>query len=133
MRRNFLYHPKLKALARSMRNEMTIAEKKLWYEYLNQHKYKWLRQKPIRNYILDFYCAKLKLAIELDGETHLENKDIIYDQNRTNELGKMGIKVLRFWNFDVIEGLGEVEEIIEKEIKNREREIGRVSLHKFEP
>jgi len=115
-----------------MRNEMTTAEKKLWYDYLNQHRYKWLRQRAIANFILDFYCAKLKLAIELDGETHIKNKDILYDQMRTNKLDKIGIKVLRFWNNDVLEGLGEVEKIIEDEIGKRELEIRQVPHVKSE-
>ena len=101
-----------------MRNEMTAAEKKLWYDYLGRGDNRWLRQKPIGDYILDFYCPKLKLAIEVDGTTHLENEDIVYDKKRTGELKKLGIKVLRFWNDDILNGLGEVENIIEKQIKN---------------
>ena len=118
MRRSFLYNPKLKLRARQMRNEMTAAEKKLWYGYLEQDRNRWLRQKPIGDYIIDFYCPKLKLAIEVDGTTHLENKDIIYDQRRTKELNKLGIKILRFWNNDILDGLAEVENIIEEQIKN---------------
>ena len=101
-----------------MRNEMTAAEKKLWYGYLEQDRNRWLRQKPIGDYIIDFYCPKLKLAIEVDGTTHLENKDIIYDQRRTKELNKLGIKILRFWNNDILDGLAEVENVIEEQIKN---------------
>lgn len=118
MRRSFLYNPKLKLKARQMRNEMTAAEKKLWYDYLRRDKNKWLRQKPIGNYILDFYCSKLKLAIEVDGTTHLENREIVHDKKRTADLNKLGIKILRFWNDDILDGLAEVESIIEKQIKN---------------
>ena len=96
---------------------MTAAEKKLWLGYLRSHKYRFVRQKVVGNYILDFYCQKLKLGIELDGETHLSNKEKYCDQRRTGELKKFGIKILRFWNYDVLSGLGEVESIIEKEIK----------------
>lgn len=60
MRKNLLYKPKLKLLARKMRNEMTSAERKLWYSYLRQDNNRWLRQKPISNFIVDFYCPKLK-------------------------------------------------------------------------
>ena len=101
-----------------MRNEMTAAEKKLWYGYLEQDRNRWLRQKPIGDYIIHFYCPKLKLAIEVDGTTHLENEDIIYDQRRTKELNKLGIKILRFWNNDILDGLAEVENVIEEQIKN---------------
>jgi very-short-patch-repair endonuclease len=102
-----------------MRNEMTLAEKKLWYDYLRQSEHRWLRQKAVGNFIVDFYCPKVKLVIEIDGVTHLKDKEIIYDRNRTRELEKLGIKVLRFWNDDILQGIGEVEIIIEKEIENR--------------
>ena len=94
---------------------MTSAERKLWYSYLRQDNNRWLRQKPISNFIVDFYCPKLKLVIEVDGSTHLEKKDIISDQNRTKELKKLGLKILRFWNDDILYGLDEVTKIIEKE------------------
>lgn len=110
------YSSNLKIKARNLRNQMTSAEKRLWYEYLRQHEYRFLRQKPIGNYIVDFYCSKLKLVIEIDGVTHLDEKDVNYDNNRTKELEKFGLKVLRFWNNDVLNGLGAVEEIIEEEI-----------------
>lgn len=110
------YNIKLKEKARKMRNEMTAAEKKLWYDYLRQTKYRWLRQKPIGNFIVDFYCSELKLVIEVDGTTHLENEDLTNDQNRTEELEKFGLKVLRFWNDDIFNGLNEVINIIEGEI-----------------
>jgi len=58
----------------------------------------------------------LKLAIEVDGTTHLENKDIIYDKKRTEALEKFGIKVLRFWNNDILDGLAEATNITEKQI-----------------
>jgi len=61
----------------------------------------------------------LKLAIEVDGTTHLENKNIIYDKKRTEALEKFGIKVLRFWNNDILEGLVEVVSIIKKETGGR--------------
>ena len=67
---------------------------------------------------MDFYCPKLKLAIEVDGTTHLENKDKVYDKKRTEELEKLGIKILRFWNNDILDGLAEVENVIEEQIKN---------------
>jgi len=68
---------------------------------------------------VDFYCPKLKLAIEVDGTTHLETKNIIYDKKRTEALEKFGIKVLRFWNNDILEGLVEVVSIIKKETGGR--------------
>lgn len=100
---------------------MTSAEKRLWYDYLCNHHYRFLRQKPIGNYIADFYCSKLKLIIELDGESHLGNTNEKYDNQRTKELEELGLKVIRFWNYDIFEGLEKVIEIIEKEIDKIEK------------
>ena len=110
------YNNKLNARAKELRNNMTLAERKLWYEFLRGYKYRFVRQKAIGNYILDFYCQKLKLGIEIDGGTHLGDRNEEYDKIRTRELEKSEIKILRFWNEDVLKGLGEVENIIEKEI-----------------
>ncbi|NCO79991.1 type II restriction endonuclease [Candidatus Falkowbacteria bacterium CG_4_9_14_3_um_filter_38_19] len=110
------YNNNLNSRAKDLRNNMTAAEKKLWYEFLRGHEYRFVRQKVIGNYIIDFYCQKLKLGIEIDGGTHLGDKNEEYDKNRTEELNKSGIKILRFWNDDILKGLGEVESIIEKEI-----------------
>ena len=96
---------------------MTAAEKKLWYSFLRNHKYIFLRQKPIDNYIVDFYCSELKLVIEIDGETHITEKDKKYDKERTKILKSYGLKVLRFWNDDVLNGIEVVSKIIEREIR----------------
>jgi len=108
---------------KKLRQNMTAAEKKLWYEFLRGYKHRFVRQRAIGNYILDFYCQKLKLGIEIDGETHLGDKREKYDKKRTGELNKLGIKILRFWNDDVLNGLGEVENIIEVEIKKRQNPL----------
>jgi very-short-patch-repair endonuclease len=112
------YNPELKEKARDLRKNSTAAEKKLWRDVLKNCKYKFTRQKPIGNFIVDFYCSKLGLVIEIDGTTHLETKEIFYDQQRTAALEKYGLKVLRFWNNDVLTGTHIVKEIIDKEINN---------------
>ena len=111
------YNGSLKENAKRLRQDMTTAEKKLWFEFLRGYKYRFVRQKVVGNYILDYYCQKLKLGIEIDGGTHLGGKNEEYDKNRTEELNKLGIKILRFWNDDVLYGLGEVENIIEIEVR----------------
>jgi very-short-patch-repair endonuclease len=123
MRRSFLYDPKLKLLARQMRAQMTAAEKKLWYGHLRQHQYRFLRQKPIGNYIADFYCPALQLIIEVDGETHLNKNDnpTFYDKIRTKKLEEMEIKIVRFWNNEILEGFDSVIEKLEEIIKNLEK------------
>lgn len=110
------YNNSLSLRAKELRKNMTAAEKMLWFKYLRGHKYRFVRQKVIGNYIIDFYCQKLKLGIEIDGETHLGDKNEQYDKRREDELAKYGIRILRFWNYDVLGGLGEVAKIIENEI-----------------
>lgn len=92
-----------------------MTENKLWFEYLRQISYKVYRQKPIGNFIVDFYLPQLKLVVEIDGETHM--RDVEYDNNRTRELEKLGLTVIRFWNDDVSDGFTGVCEIIESYFK----------------
>ncbi|OIO49566.1 MAG: hypothetical protein AUJ36_02010 [Parcubacteria group bacterium CG1_02_41_26] len=114
------YNSKLNLKVKKLRQDMTLAERKLWYEFLRGYRYRFVRQKAIGNYILDFYCQRLKLGIEIDGETHLDAKSQKYDDTRTEELNKLGVEILRFWNDDILEGLGEVENIIENKVKEKE-------------
>ncbi len=107
----FYQHPQLKQLRKNLRNNQTDAEYKLWQILRNrQTGYKFTRQYSVGNYILDFYCSKLRLAIELDGGQHLEIQNKINDEIRTKFLDKQNIIVLRFYNTDVfknIDGVGE--------------------------
>jgi len=98
---------------------MTDAEIKLWCELKSRrfYNYKFRRQYGIGSYIVDFYCPKLKLVIELDGDQHLEPKNIIYDQKRTKYFNSLGIKVMRFFNNEVLTNLDGVWMSIEDEIK----------------
>lgn len=100
------YKRHLVELARQNRNNPSPAEKKIWYEVLcrKQFKgYKFTRQKPIADFIVDFYCSKLRLVIEIDGDSHAENKE--YDETRTNILNQYGLRVLRYTNQDVMNNL----------------------------
>lgn len=85
-------------LAQNLRRKATKEENKIWYQYLSKCKYSFRRQYVIENYIVDFYCAKAKLAIELDGSQHYEPQKKIYDQIRTEHIENYGIEVLRFSN-----------------------------------
>lgn len=87
---------------------MTVAEKKLWYGYLRTFPLRVLRQKPIDNFIVDFYCAKLKLLIEVDGDSHFSAEAQIKDEERTQVLQGYGLKVIRFTNDDVLKNFEEV-------------------------
>ena len=102
------YNPKLKILARSLRNRSTLAEVLLW-NHLKARKmrgYQFMRQKPIDNYIVDFYCSKLQLIIEIDGFSH-EFK-FVNDIQRQRKLETLGLKILRFGNEDIKNNLEEV-------------------------
>ena len=96
------YNPTLLPRAKELRKNMTAAEKKLWKGYLRTLKYRVLRQRPIDYFIVDFYCPKLKLVIEIDGESHFTDEGKAYDQERTERLEGYGLKVIRFTNQEVL-------------------------------
>lgn len=95
----------LKIKSKRLRNEMTPAEKKLWFGYLrNAASQKFLRQRPMGDYIVDFYCAAIKLVIEVDGDSHFITERVMeYDVRRDEFLkNKLGLRVLRLSNRDVM-------------------------------
>jgi very-short-patch-repair endonuclease len=97
--RQFLpYNPILKKFARELRNKSTIGEISLWKGLKNKQilGYDFHRQKPILNYIVDFYCHELLLAIEIDGDYHNHENQIKKDLKKDSELMAYGITVLRF-------------------------------------
>ncbi|MBO9570797.1 MAG: endonuclease domain-containing protein [Chitinophagaceae bacterium] len=103
---------------------MTFAEVKLWLELKNYSMmgYSFSRQKPLLNFIADFYCEELKLVIEIDGITHLEEANIKKDMIKEAELNKYKITVLRFSNHKVIKGIKGVLMEIEDYILRFEKE-----------
>ena len=105
------YNRNLLNRAKELRKNMALAEKKLWYEFLRTFPFRVLRQKPIDNFIVDFYCAKLKLVIEVDGDSHFSPEAQAKDEARTNILQGYGLKVIRFTNDDV---LGNFEAVCEE-------------------
>lgn len=102
--------------ARRLRKEMTKEERHLWYDFLKDYPAKIYRQKIVGNYILDFYCEKAKLAIELDGSQHYEDAGQNYDQKRTDYLSGLGIEVFRISNMDVNQNFRGVCEAIHLKI-----------------
>ena len=115
------YAPKLRTNARILRQSMTDAEHRLWShlrrkQLLNVQFY---RQKPIGFYIVDFYAHVPKLAIELDGSQHFEEKQKNYDVKRTLFLENQGIKVLRFNNLDVVTSIDAVLSVIFEVLQER--------------
>ena len=112
------YNPELKERARELRSNPTPAERKLWYQFLRNFNYPVLRQKPIDFFIVDFYCAKLKLVIEVDGDTHYTDVGLLYDKRRTEILEKYGLSVVRFSNNEVLNNFESVIYIIQQQIPN---------------
>ena len=110
--RHRIYPPILKA-AREMRHPQTPAEATLWQALRNRNlRYKFRRQHPIDRFVVDFYCAQVKLCIEVDGPSHLDPGQNEYDAARTAFLEENGYKVIRFNNDDVRYDLDAVIDII---------------------
>jgi len=102
--------------ARLLRNNMTEAEKIVWDKLKNRKVFKarFRRQHPVGSFIVDFYCHEYKLAIEIDGEIHLKTEVNEYDDGRSHDIEKFGIKILRFTNNEVFTNLNKIiEEILE--------------------
>jgi very-short-patch-repair endonuclease len=116
MRRKILpYNSKLKPLAKALRKNMTFSEVLLWNE-LKQKKmlgYDFDRQRPIDNYIVDFYCKDLMLAIEIDGISHDVEEIIENDEKRQKRLEEMGVNFLRFDDREVRKSMDNVLRTIE--------------------
>ena len=95
--------------AAKLRDSMTETEKLLWEKLkLKPLGFKFRRQHPINLYILDFYCHKLRLSIELDGEYHLSKEQKAKDLERTKTLNELGIKEIRFTNKEIIDNIENV-------------------------
>jgi very-short-patch-repair endonuclease len=115
------YNPKLKELARELRKNSTLSEVLFWQKVKGKSfKYEFHRQVPLDNFIVDFYCHELMLAIEIDGSSHDEKQD--YDQNRQFILENLGVKFLRFEDIDVKKKMPWVLEELQIWIENYERE-----------
>lgn len=95
------YNAQLVARAKQLRKHPTPAEQKLW-QHLRRLKYRVLRQRPIHHFIVDFYCAELKLVIEVDGDSHFTDAAQASDQERTKILAGYGLRVVRFTNDEIM-------------------------------
>lgn len=121
----FLHNSSLLDYAKTLRRNMTPQEQKLWNLFLKKRPEKWYKQRPISQYIVDFYCASARLAIEIDGSQHYLPEGMQYDSNRTNVLQEMGIHVMRFTNADVDVRFKAVCEQIDRYIHNANNSGGR--------
>lgn len=112
------YNPALKEKARELRNNSTRTEILLW-TFLKGRQlrgYDFHRQKPIDEYIVDFFCSELSLAIEIDGLSHIGKE--LYDSKRQDRLEQLGVKFLRFKDEDVFYNCDYIVKEIEKWIDN---------------
>lgn len=112
----------LKPYAQRLRREMTKEEKNLWYQFLCRLSVRVLRQKSIGNYIVDFYCDKAQLVIELDGTQHYEDAGKSKDWERDQYLSNLGLLVLRYSNRDINQQFENVCNHILLQMKHRTKE-----------
>ena len=106
-------------LAQNLRKDQTKWEKHLWYDFLSRYPIRFQRQKAISNYIVDFYCAKAQLAVEVDGYYHTTLQQSTEDRERTNALKQLGIDVIRFTNTEIESDFERVCRIIEASVQQR--------------
>ena len=104
-------------LARVLRKNMTPWERRLWYDFLRDYPVRFQRQKAIGNYIADFYCARARLVIELDGGGHYTAEQAGKDEMRTKDLESMNLTVVRICNLDIDRNFSGVCESIDLTVK----------------
>ena len=109
-------------VAKMLRKNMTKEERHLWYDFLKDYPVRFYRQKVLGSYIADFYCAKAKLIIELDGTQHYEEQGATKDAVRTAYLEQYGLQILRFSNRDMNENFRGVCEQIDLFVQRRIKE-----------
>ena len=119
--------------AKDLRNNMTKEEKHLWYDFLKNYSVKFIRQKILGKYIVDFYCPKAKLVIEIDGAQHYNENGREYDAERTEFLKGYSITVIRFLNKDINDNFDAVCKYIECAVEQSLSRLRDSSLCTREP
>ena len=112
-----MYNPELLQNSRNLRKNMTKEERRLWYSFLRDYPIRFQRQKIIGYYIVDFYCARAKLVVELDGSQHYDEEEMRQDRMRTAYLEQFGLKVVRIPNNEVNQNLDGVCEYIDRLVR----------------
>jgi very-short-patch-repair endonuclease len=122
-RQIILYNPKLKEIARQLRNNSTLSEVLLWLELKGKmmRGYDFHRQKPIDNYIVDFFCHELMLVIEIDGITHTWEEVAVNDEIRQRKIESLGIQFLRFDDKEIKQNMSFVLNTIHDWISEKEK------------
>ena len=109
--------------AHSLRKDMTKEERHLWYDFLKHLSVPVKRQVIFGNYIVDFYCPRVKTVIELDGSQHYAEAALIYDRKRDDYLASLGLLVLRYTNLDICRNFRGVCDHILSELSRRADQI----------
>ena len=110
---------KLTSLSQQLRKNMTKEKNLLWHNFLKKYPLRFRRQYVIGKYIVDFYCHKAGLVIELDGSQHYDPAQEQRDAVRTAYLQSQGVRVLRFSNLEILQQFSGVCEVIDAEAQNR--------------
>jgi very-short-patch-repair endonuclease len=116
MKRFFPYNPKLKKRAVEMRKNITKSEQIIWFNYLKKINIRVLRQRPIWNFIVDFYIPSKKIIIEIDWDSHNTENALVYDLERTKILEWFWLNILRFTNNDINNNFLKICNILNKEL-----------------
>ena len=122
---DYKHNKEIVPFAKTLRKNMTKEEKHLWYDYLRRYPVRFIRQKIIGKYIVDFYCARAKLVVELDGSQHYEPEAKRKDIHRTQYLNSQGIEVLRFSNLEVLRQFENVCSFIHFTVQHRTNSFSR--------
>ncbi len=109
----------LRKRSQDLRKQMTKEERHLWYDFLKTYPVQFKRQYSVGPYIVDFYCYKARLVVELDGSQHCDPAALEYDSKRTVFLGRQGLYVLRVSNLDVLRKFCGVCELIDRTVRDR--------------
>ena len=107
--------------AKKLRKNMTKEERHLWYDFLKVYPVRFLRQKVIDHYIVDFYCHQARLVVELDGSQHYDKEVLLRDAIRTQQLENRNLTVIRIPNNAVMENFAGVCEYIDLMVRGRVR------------
>ena len=113
------YNENLSDNAKDLRKNMTPEEKQLWYDFLSKYPVRFLKQKVIDNYIVDFYCSKARLIIELDGSQHYTDSGLSKDRIRTEKLEDRNLEVIRIPNRDIDKHFFEICEYLDNYIQQK--------------
>jgi len=126
-RGHYLYNRTLRPVAGTLRKNMTKAEACLWKYVLRagmMNGYTLNRQRPVMNYIVEFFCKRLCLAVEVDGITHQDEETFLKDRTRERELERAGFKVVRFTDEEVLKNIDGVRRRLKESVEEREKQLG---------